>query len=99
MKKILATAATATILAAGAAFGQATPVEQPAEMTWETHTENMSMLRDSVSTEFTTRGIDYPAGALTMDQLSQIMLVFNDESMVGDEALAQVEQIIQDPGN
>ena len=96
MKRIFVAAATATILAAGGAFAQATPTEQPAEMTWEMHDQNASMLRDSVETEFATRGIDYPAGALTLDQLSEIFLVFNNESLDGDEALAQVEQIIQD---
>lgn len=96
MTRIFTAAATAIILSTGGAFAQATPTEQPAELTWEMHNENMSMLRDSVETEFATRGIDYPAGALSLDQLAEIFLIFNDESIDGDEALAQVEQVIQE---
>lgn len=93
MKKFLATAATAAILTTGAAFGQTEP-DQPAEIVWGDLHGNVAAMQETIDTEFATRGIDAEASSLTLDELSQIMLVFSDDSMNADESRQQVERIL-----
>lgn len=93
MKKILATAATATILATGTAFGQVEP-DQPGEVVWGDMHGNVAAMQETIDTEFAARGIDAEASTLTLDELSQIMLVFSDDGMSQDESRQQVERIL-----
>jgi len=93
MKKTLAIAAAASLLAGSAAFGQVEP-DQPGEVVWGDMHGNISAMQEAVDAEFVARGIDADVSTLTLDELSQIMLAFDDESMGEDESLQQIERIL-----
>jgi opacity protein-like surface antigen len=97
MKKFLAAAAAATLLAGGAIAQTAT---EPAEETaagWEAGqwTENLAHMQSLVSNELARMGIDADVEDMTIRQLNELALVIDDDGLTEQERIDQVRAIIE----
>jgi hypothetical protein len=92
MRRILAAAVTATLLGSGAALAQAA-AEDTADRE-DTHGSIMA-LEEQVNSEFARLGVTIEAGDLTLNQLSEVLLIMNDDNITGQEEIDHIEQVIQ----
>jgi hypothetical protein len=92
MRRILAAAVTATLLGSGAALAQAAAEDTAARE--DTHGSIMA-LEEQVNSEFARLGVTIEAGDLTLNQLSEVLLIMNDDNITGQEEIDHIEQVIQ----
>lgn len=92
MRRILAATATATLLGSGAALAQAAAEDAAARE--DTHGSIMA-LEEQVNAEFARLGVTIEAGDLTLNQLSEVLLIMNDDNITGQEEIDHIEQVIQ----
>ncbi len=95
MRRILAAAATATLLASSPALAQVAEEDTAAVQDMGIMQGQVMEMRETVNTEFARIGIDADAGDLTLTQLSEVLLVLNDDSLEGQDQMDQIELIME----
>jgi hypothetical protein len=96
MRRILAAAATATLLGSGAVLAQAAAEDTAAVHGMGTMEGQIMEMQESVNAEFARIGITADAGDLTLTQLSEVLLVLNDDSLEGQDQADQINLIIEE---
>lgn len=97
MRKFLAAAAAATLLAGGAMAQTATETAEETAAGWEAGqwSENLAHMQSLVGNELARMGIDADVEDLTIRQLNELALVLDDDGMSEQERVDQVRAIIQ----
>jgi hypothetical protein len=98
MKRLLATVAISTLLASGGALAQTaatTDQATTAETGGALHVSNLATMRETVETELAQAGVTVEVGALTLDQLSEVLLILHNDSLTVQERHDELRQLLE----
>jgi hypothetical protein len=91
MKRLLATTGTIAALIAGPVLAQTALTEGEPGMQG-----SLATIQEQVEMELTQHGVNYPVEDITMGQLSEIYLIFEDESLSEQQRAEQVQALLDE---